>query len=426
MANHDIKVIISADGAQAVREADKVKGALHSVSNVNVSNGSMNALAHQARNADNEVKRLHNSVGSLPGTLARVGAAISAAFTVGAIFSVGKAALQASANMELLKKGLSFTLGNSEAKRLIKTIQGIGEASAYDTTQLMPMARAWVNLGDNVDMAAKKIQRIVDLGSAYGLTADEIGRANTALAQMQMAGKIGAQDMMQLTNANIPAWKLLSEKMGLSVAQLKEMSSQGQLTQEAMDMLFEAMAENAGGAAKDLADTLTGKFSNIEEAVTNSMATIGDIIVKTFDIKGVLDRLGALAQGFKGHMEDIKADIENGTQPLWALKNKLDEVAPGVVYVAGAFVAFKSVQGVISGVEAAIGLVNLALKYQPVLLAAVQTAYGLATVAARVFSGAWKADPFLWTAAAIIGAIMLILANWNDVVEGFKKRSCVA
>lgn len=421
MASHDIRVTISADGTQAVKEADKVKGALTSVSHTRVSNGSMNALAHGARNANHEVKRLHNSVESLPTVLAKVGAAISAAFAVGSILSIGKAALKASSSMELLKKGLSFTLGNSEAKRLIKNIQGIGEASAYDATQLMPMARAWINLGDNVDAASEKIQRIVDLGSAYGLSADEIDRANVALSQMQMAGKIGAQDMMQLTNANIPAWKLLADKMGLSVIQLKEMSAQGQLTQEAMDMLFDAMKEQTGGAAKDLADTLMGKVSNIEESITNSMAIVGDIISSAFNVKGVLDNIGNLAQAFKDHMEDIRASIANGTQPIAALKNKLNEVAPGVIYAAGAFAAFVSVKAAISGVEMALGLVNTVLRYQAVLIGAVQTAYGMATVAARLFSVAWKADPFLLAAAAVIAAIMLILANWKDVCEGMEK-----
>ena len=99
MANHDIKVTISADGGQAVRETDKVKNALQSVSKVKASNSSMNDLAAGAKNADKEVQKLNKDVGSIPGTLAKVGAAVSAAFTVSAIIGVGKAALQAAANI---------------------------------------------------------------------------------------------------------------------------------------------------------------------------------------------------------------------------------------------------------------------------------------------------------------------------------------
>ena len=416
MANHDIKVTISADGGQAVRETDKVKSALQSVSKVKASNSSMNDLAAGAKNADKEVQKLNKDVGSIPGTLAKVGAAVSAAFTVSAIVGVGKAALQAAANAELLKKGLSFTLGNSEAERLIKTIQGIGEASAYDTTQLMPMARAWVNLGDNVDTAASKIQKIVDLGSAYGLTTDEIDRANTALAQMQMAGKIGAQDMMQLTNANIPAWKLLSEKMGLSVAELKEMSSQGQLTQEAMDMLFEAMAEKTGGAAESLANTLMGKFSNIEEAATNSMAAVGDIISEAFDVRGGLDALGELAQGFKTHVTNIKEAMKDvGVKQ--AIVDELTEIDPAMGAVVDAMVtgfqkigkfvtenseALKNLILVITSIAGTVGVWN-----------AVAGGIAAAKREALLFRAACMSNPILAALSLIVAAIVLVVENWD-------------
>jgi tape measure domain-containing protein len=431
VANHDIKVTISADGGQAVRETDKVKSALQSVSKVKASNSSMNDLAAGAKNADKEVQKLNKDVGSIPGTLAKVGAAVSAAFTVSAIIGVGKAALQAAANMELLKKGLSFTLGNSEAERLIKTIQGIGEASAYDTTQLMPMARAWVNLGDNVDTAASKIQKIVDLGSAYGLTTDEINRANTALAQMQMAGKIGAQDMMQLTNANIPAWKLLSEKMGLSVAELKEMSSQGQLTQEAMDMLFEAMAEKTGGAAESLANTLMGKFSNIEEAATNSMAAVGDIISEAFDVRGGLDALGELAQGFKTHVTNIKETMKDvGVKQ--AIVDELTLIDPVMGLVVDTMISgFQKIAGVIS--ENSTAIKNLIIVIGSIMatvtvwnavaggISLVTNAFTAARTAALLFRTACMANPVLAALSLIVAAVVLVAANW-DYLKGVANK----
>jgi tape measure domain-containing protein len=424
VANHDIKVTISADGGQAVRETDKVKSALQGVSKVKASNGSMNDLAAGAKNADKEVQKLNNGVGSIPGTLAKVGAAVSAAFTVSAIVGVGKAALQAAANAELLKKGLSFTLGNSEAERLIKTIQGIGEASAYDTTQLMPMARAWVNLGDNVDTAASKIQKIVDLGSAYGLTTDEIDRANTALAQMQMAGKIGAQDMMQLTNANIPAWKLLSEKMGLSVAELKEMSSQGQLTQEAMDMLFDAMAEKTGGAAESLANTLMGKFSNIEEAATNSMAAVGDIISEAFDVRGGLDALGELAQGFKTHVTNIKEAMKDvGVKQ--AIVDELTEIDPAMGAVVDAMVTgFQKIGKFVT--ENSEALKNLILVITSIagtvrVWNAVAGGIAAAKREALLFRAACMSNPVLVALSLIVAAVVLVAANW-DYLKGVANK----
>lgn len=83
-------------------------------------------------------------------------------------------------------------------------MQDIGEASAYDTNELLPMARAWVNIGENAETAAAKMRTIVDAGSAYGMTADKLNSVNIALTQMQMKGKISAEEMMQLTEAGLP------------------------------------------------------------------------------------------------------------------------------------------------------------------------------------------------------------------------------
>lgn len=305
MANHDVSVRFIVNTNDAVGQVSKLKNAISStVQKAKERIGKpFKDVEDGARGAQKEVDTLSNAMSKMKSYAA-------GAIGVGAILSIGKAALKASAEVELLKKGLSFTLGEQEADRLITKIQGIGEASAYDSNGLMPMARMWVNIGNNVDEVSEKIQTVVDLGSAYGLQADEIDRANTALAQMAMAGKIGAQDMMQLTNANIPAWQLLADKMGLSVTELKDMSSQGALTADAIDLLFEAMRDKTAGAAASMSGTLSGQFSNIEETVQNSMAAIGDIIAMAFDVPGVLTALGEMAEGFKTVITSIRDNAQ--------------------------------------------------------------------------------------------------------------------
>lgn len=207
----DIKKIgveIVAEVGDAVSAIKKFSTAVKETQKTKVDNRNAEAVKNVGNAADESagaVNKLSKSTGGLNTSLTKLKTMVAGAFAVSAVIGFGSAALQAAGKVELLRKGLAFTLGEADTKKLIQGIQGIGEASAYDTNQLIPMSRAWINMGENAEQALTRIRKLVDLGSAFGLTAEEIDRANLALSQMAAAGKINAADMMQLTNANIPA-----------------------------------------------------------------------------------------------------------------------------------------------------------------------------------------------------------------------------
>lgn len=318
-----------------------------------------------------------------------------------------------------MHKGLSFVLNSDEeASRLVKNIQDIGEASAYDTTQLLPLARAWVNIGDNVDTATSKMQKIVDLGSAYGLTSEQVGAVNLALTQMQMAGKIGQQDMMQLINAGIPAWQLLSEKMGIPVEQLKDMSSKSELTQDALQTLWDEITEKTEGAASSMSDTLSAKFSNAQEAVANSMSAMGDIISQAFNVPGVLDAAGEMAEGFKTHINSIR-DAAKDVGLHDAIVQELEGISPAAAAAAdGVMTAFASMKDTIMENQTAVTIVVEAIGAMAATVAiikGVQTAFLAAKGAAMAFALACQANPIILAISAVIAVLVLLYTHWDEV-----------
>lgn len=405
--------------------ADTAKSSVKDLSRTGASG--MRKLEQSARDAGGGFSQLSSVIGQLKRTAA-------AAFGVTAIANFGVAALKAASDMELLKKGLAFSLGETGAEQLVRTMQDIGEASAYDTNELLPMARAWVNIGENAETAAAKMRTIVDAGSAYGMTADKLNSVNIALTQMQMKGKISAEEMMQLTEAGLPAWDLLSQKMGLPVAALQDMASKGELTREAMDTLFAAMQDRTAGAASSMADTMTGQFSNIQESVTNSMAAIGDILSMAFDVPGLLASVGELASGFKAHMTSIRdAAREIGVGN--AVAAELAQVSPAAGAMAQAVVStFSAVKEWVENNETAvknlivvIGSVAGTVKVwqaTQTAIAGVKTAVDIvkesmaaARLAALAFRAACAANPVLLALSLITAAISVVIANWDDIRE---------
>ena len=366
MAGHNIEISLNAvDNASSVikrveNNTESLMRSTQSLGKVKVDGNGFKDMADKAKRAGSKVKDTRNEVEDLQGTLNGLKNAVLGAFTFSAIKDFVGSCLDASASVELLKKGLSFQIGEEQTDKLIKNIQTIGEQSAYDSNDLMNMAKQWVNIGDSADSATQKMKTIVDVGSAYGLTREQIEGANLALTQMQMSGKIGQQDMMQLINAGIPAWQLLSESMGLPVAQLKEMSSKGELIQQAIDTLFQSMQTKCQGATANMNGTLSAAFSNLDEVVHNTMASVGDIISKAFNVQGVSSSLSEFVGKFRQDLEYIK-NLMSHMSFSEALEKEYGKVG-GLIEIVGnlaaAYMAVKGAQMLCVAAQAAFNLVT--------------------------------------------------------------------
>lgn len=504
MAEKEIKVEISAGCEKLVSAVDKAKASVEDLANVQVQNPSwnpfkrlidrtkdsidrtkdalkgvkdekikdmgLNALANNAGKAAKETKRLKNEQNSLRGVLSGVRSAALAAFSIGAVVTFGKAVMKASADMELLKKGLAFTLGNTGAQKLIENMQTLGEKSAYNSNQLIPLARAWITVGDNAQTATAKMKKIVDCASAYGLTEDQMSRVNLALTQMQAKGKVSSEEMRQLAEAGVPAWQLLSTAMGKPVNELQNLAAQGKLTQSSIDMLFDGMAQKTQGATNSMANTMEAKFSNIQEAVTNSFAAIGDIIAQGFGVSDILTLAGNLAEGMKKHFQNIRDNAKQigvknaivkelqGISPVAAAvfngvatiiyvvisalyKHRNAALAVGTA-ISGIWIAAKTISGVSTiiktlveawkSLKAATDLAKAAVvAFRSTSLgmavvkgiitglraawAGLTAAMGVAKTAALAFRAACIANPVLVAIALIIAAIILIATHWDTV-----------
>lgn len=404
MAGHNIEISLNAvDNASSVikrveNNTESLMRSTQSLGKAKVDGNGFKDMADKAKRAGSEVKDTRNEVEDLQGTLNGLKNAVLGAFTFTAIKDFVGSCLDASASVELLKKGLSFQIGEEQTDKLIKNIQTIGEQSAYDSNDLMNMAKQWVNIGDSADSATQKMKTIVDVGSAYGLTREQIEGANLALTQMQMSGKIGQQDMMQLINAGIPAWQLLSESMGLPVAQLKEMSSKGELTQQAIDTLFQSMQTKCQGATANMNGTLSAAFSNLDEVVHNTMASVGDIISKAFNVQGVSSALSDFVGKFRQDLEYIKTLMQN-----MSFRE-----------------AFEKEYGAIADVIELIG--NLAVAYM--IVRAAQIAVAAAQAIINALTGNWGNLVLTVIVAALLYAyqhIDQIKAGWQTCCEAVQK-----
>lgn len=433
MATHDINIKITADASGVNKAVSSAKSQLSSLNGTKVGGAPLAGLQAAAQASTSSIQGTSTAVRGLESALGTLKGVVAGAFAVGSITAFGKAALEASADFEFLKKGLNFQIGVDETNKLIAQMQQLGETSAYDSTQLIPMARKWINVGASADEAIGKMKMIVDAGSAFGLTAEQIKLCTDALTKMSSEGRINAEDMNALNDDGIPAWQLLSEAMGMPVEQLRKMSAQGALTGEAINALYDGIQNRTQGAAASMNDTLAAAFANLSETAANSMSGIGDIIDRTFGVKEMLQSFGDAAEEFKNHINSINESIKEGGDPLQSICNEIDAISPAIGAVVNTAVAgFNAIKAVISenitlikniaiGVTAAVTAYMSIMKVVSVFTA-IKNAITVATVAMRLFGVAMTAvnaasalNPVVLAIAAIIAIIALLMANWDTV-----------
>jgi tape measure domain-containing protein len=209
---------------------------------------------------------------------------------------------------------LSFSLlirAGPQVKALLNDITDFAALTPYTFQQVANATRKFLAYGFKPGQIMPIMQVLGDASAAAG-DPEVFDRVAKAFGQIHTKGRLVEQELRQLTEAGIPAFDILKEKLGLTY---KEMTNIGKMhipAQTAINALMEGMNERFGGASQALAKTVTGMMSTIKD----DLLLIGkDAIQPLFDtIKGIMGKVtNALnnfrravnAKGFAAALKDI-------------------------------------------------------------------------------------------------------------------------
>lgn len=150
--------------------------------------------------------------------------------------------------------------------------------------------------------------------------------AGAPLSEIQsIFGKIVANvggpvttELNQLTDRGIPAWTILSEKMGVSVAELKKMASEGKITSD-------VIVEHLGGAMSNMAAEVGGTTVSALARMRSSFSRFGEALMQESfpGVKAVADAIRSVMDAAIALMPPIKQAFG------------LDEVGPAIEKING-------------------------------------------------------------------------------------------
>jgi tape measure domain-containing protein len=138
---------------------------------------------------------------------------------------------------------------------------------AYQTpVSLEQVIKSMIKLkSSGMDPMDGSLKAIIDSVAKMGGSTEQFDRVTLAISQMYSKTKISAQEMNQLAENNIPAWKILSEVTGKTVGELQKMGEKKLLTQEYVQQFIDGLKAFGSGGSEKMMKTFAGGISNLED-----------------------------------------------------------------------------------------------------------------------------------------------------------------
>ncbi|OFT90115.1 tape measure protein [Enterococcus sp. HMSC29A04] len=352
----------------------------------NIRNQIKSGVNDPAINSKRSIEDLATSIASI--------AIVSKAFGV-LSDSIGRA-IDRIDTIDTATKSLTVLTGSAGiAKQVMDDLAAAIEGTPIALNDVAMGAKKMVAAGMEGTKVKGVFQAIADAAYGVGNGAESIDQITSAIAGMQSAGVIYADDINRLVDAGIPAWQILANASKKSVTDMKEAVSDGTLSAgDAIEDLRRGIEEGTegvagstakmAGLAKTAGDTLSGSMANFKTAITTT-------IVKGLEPfkKVAVDALGSATASIKAFRDNTI-----GAEKVQGVLNSIARSLEGIS---------KSANPLISVVK---GLVTALLSFGSLILV-----INLFSKLKSIFLGfitALQISPFAIVAAAVIGLAVAI------------------
>lgn len=173
-----------------------------------------------------------------------------------------------------------FTAQMQQTKISLTSIMGSADGATEHLAELAKLARSnplelpsLAKMSQRLQSAGVEAKRIVpllkDIGNVAAATGDlgaeRMEGLGVALSQIASKSIVSAEEMEQLAERGVPAWRMLSQQMGLTIGQTRKMAEEGKIS---ADTLFDAFQKfsrsNFGDAMEKQSRTFSGAMQIIE------------------------------------------------------------------------------------------------------------------------------------------------------------------
>lgn len=294
-------------------------------------------------------------------------------------------ALKVGSEMEQTRIAFTTMLGSAgKATEFLGQLKTFAAGTPFEFPGLVDAARRLQALGFAADQVIPSLQAIGNASAALGGGAQMIDRVTLALGQMTSKGKVSAQEINQLAESGIGAWKILSEKMGKSIPEVMALAEKGMINAaRAVPELLEALNAKFGGMMEKQAQTIAGQWSNIQDRLTFIMMDLGEALAPT-------------AQRIMNAMQPMIGVVEGLVEAFKALSPQTQTVIVAIAGIAAAIGPIIVALGTFGLAVNTLGTGLATLGVTSITAAGALSTLGTAVAVAGAAFAAWKLGEWLY------------------------------
>ena len=340
--------------------------------------------------AENGLEKVKNGFGSLKtiaiGALLEIGSKIAS--TVGGKFGDWiDGAVDTQKSMIALKNTMNFSGNGSEFEGLSKRMQKLAQDTNANSADALKLATTFIGLGNSSEIAGNKVDNLVRANQAFGGTSEDLKSVSQAYSQMSASGKVSAENINQLTDANTALGSALKTEIMKNPAlksfgSFSEASEKGAISVDMLDTALQSLGQAGGGGTKTIKDS----FDSLDETISNALLPALDAItpIVTNIVNVIADSIPKVIAPIGETINKIKEFYDW----LTSSKTGAELLRSALVGLLAGFVAFKVISAIV------------------LIITAIKSAIETARIAVMLFNAALLANPLM----AIVVAVTAVVA----------------
>lgn len=167
-----------------------------------------------------------------------------------------------------------------KAKDQLDDLMTFAKTTPYSYESIVEADQIMQTFGMSTGRAKEVLDALANTIASTGGSSQDLSSLATVMGQIESSGKLSLQDMNQLINAKIPAFKIVGNELGMSVMDLRESITKGEVTSErAITALTKGLMQGTdgmngatqaySGALGEVKQQLPGAIDSLKSAFKN-------------------------------------------------------------------------------------------------------------------------------------------------------------
>ena len=262
----------------------------------------------------NEIQGVQGKLKNLSmrmGTIGKLTAGVSATAFLTKVFGD-------TAQLESQRKSLEVLTGDLEkTSQIISEMQEFGKFTPFQVKDLIETTKRLSAFGVETDKVVETTKRLSDIAGATGARLNEIA---LAYGQVQAKGRLQGEELLQMQERGIALQEELKRMYNLTGVEFSKALEGGRISAEAVERALVNLTDKGGKYADGAiaqSDTLNGKLSQLQDALTVFAQNIGKVLEPIF--KGILDFLTYITRAINNIfsnqdlMEQARANVRKNS-----------------------------------------------------------------------------------------------------------------